>query len=186
MAGLSQSAIGSAVRMSYTKVGRIERAALPTISLAALTEIASVLGLELSTKLYPDGPPLRDAAHVALLERFRGCIHPSLHLRLEVALPVSGDRRAWDAVLYGAGAPIGVEAETRLRDVQAVQRRIALKQRDGGIERVILLVRSSHSNRDALREWSPALLTTFPTGAPTMLLAVRSGRDPGGSGIIVI
>ena len=37
----------------------------------------------------------------------------------------------------------GVEAETRLRDLQALDRRLALKERDGGMDRLILLVLDS-------------------------------------------
>jgi len=186
MAGLSQASIGSAVAMSYTKVGRIERGVLPTLSLVTIAEVAAVLGHELSTKLYPDGPPLRDAAHLELLARFRSSLHVSLRMRTEVALPEAGDRRAWDGVVYGAGEPIAVEAETRLRDVQALERRITLKQRDGGIGRVILLVHSSRSNRETLREWTPGLLTAFPIPGSSVLRDLRSGRDPGGSGIVVL
>jgi hypothetical protein len=39
-----------------------------------------------------------------------------------------------------AGLRIGVEAETRARDRQELQRRVALKRRDGGVDRVILLL----------------------------------------------
>ena len=69
------------------------------------------------------------------------------------------DQRAWDAVITtvaqaGDGRPrrclIGVEAETRLRDLQALQRRLALKRRDGGVDRVILLVADTRSNRAIL------------------------------------
>ncbi len=60
------------------------------------------------------------------------------------------DRRAWDAVIEGQGWRIGVEAETRLHDVQSLLRRVALKQRDGAVSAVILLVNDTANNRRVL------------------------------------
>ena len=71
--------------------------------------------------------------------------------RTEVPLLIPGDLRAWDATIARTGFVIGVEAETRLRDLQAAARRTNLKQRDGELDHVILLVADTRANRLALR-----------------------------------
>jgi hypothetical protein len=45
----------------------------------------------------------------------------------EVPLGPAGDLRAWDALLGLSRERVGVEAETRITDLQAVARRLALK-----------------------------------------------------------
>ena len=65
-----------------------------------------------------------------------------------------------------------VEAETRLDDLQALERRIYLKQRDLGIRRVILLVADTRHNR-AVLEAHPELLERFPVSTRACLLALR-------------
>lgn len=185
-AGLSLSEVGRAVGLSQSQAGRIERAKHPSVSVMQLARIASVVGLDVSVRTYPNGSPFRDKAHLALIQRFRGRLSPNLRVRTEVPLPISGDLRAWDLVVLGAGEPIGVEAETRLLDLQALERRIALKIRDGGISRVVLLVSASRGNRIAVRQAAESLSGSFPIVGRAALNALGQGRDPGGSSVIVI
>ena len=112
---------------------------------------AAVLGLELSLKAYPAGHPLRDAAHVALLDRLRARLSPRLTWRSEVPLANASDRRAWDACIWASGLVIGVEVETRIRDLQAIERRLALKKRDGAVASVLLLLADTRWNRSMVR-----------------------------------
>jgi hypothetical protein len=172
--------------MSYSQVGRIERAMHPSVSMLQLARIASVVGLDLSVRTYPNGSPLRDKAQLALLQRFRSHLSPKLSVQTEVPLAIPGDLRAWDLVVLGAGEPIGVEAETRLIDLQALDRRIALKLRDGGMNRVVLLVAGSRGNRTAIREAAGALHASFPVAGHVALQALADGRDPGGSSLILV
>jgi hypothetical protein len=104
-------------------------------------------------------------------------------LRTEVPLPIIGDRRAWDGVIVGGEEPVGLEAETRILDAQAVERRIALKQRDGGIRRVVLLVLDSAANRRAVDSASRLLTERFPLDSRSVLGALGAGRIPPASGI---
>ena len=60
------------------------------------------------------------------------------------------DFRAWDAVVSGVGWTIGVEAETHVRDLQALERRLALKQRDGAMSLVILLLADTRHHRELM------------------------------------
>jgi transcriptional regulator with XRE-family HTH domain len=185
-AGLSQTVVGSLLGSAHNKVSRVEAGSLLTASILDIAKHAAVLGLELSVKLYPDGPPIRDAAHVALLERLKAKLGSDLRLKTEVPLPIDGDRRAWDAVIYGAGEPIGVEAETRVRDTQALMRRIALKRRDAGIECVLLVVSASRGNRQLVREMDAVLAASFPVSSRVVLAALGAGRRPPGSGVLVL
>jgi transcriptional regulator with XRE-family HTH domain len=184
-AGLSQATLGRAVGGSHAGISRIENAAARNVSIRQVDELAAVLGLRLSVKLYPSGRPLRDAAQLALLERLRLRLPRSLVWRTEVPLPLSGDLRAWDASIDGDGWTMFVDAETRIRDVQALERRTALKQRDTGTNRVILLIADTRSNRAVLSGIGHPLIRDARSGS-SILAALAAGRDPGGSGIVLL
>jgi hypothetical protein len=143
-----------------------------------------VVGLDVVIRTFPRGDPIRDAGHARLLERLRIRLHPGLSLRTEVPLPIVGDLRAWDAVVGGQGWQVPVEAETVIDDGQALQRKLALKLRDGGFDHLILLVADTPRNRAAL-EATP-LRETFPLHGRSILGALRGGRDPGANGVVIL
>jgi hypothetical protein len=118
----------------------MERGRVPNVSLLLLNRTAAVVGLDLSARLFPGGSPVRDAVHGGLLEELHGRCHSSLGWRTEVPLPTPGDQRAWDALIRGPDWREGVEAEMGPRDGQALARRLMLKQRDGSVAGVILLL----------------------------------------------
>lgn len=185
-AGLSQSSAARAVGMSHAQFGRIERAELADLSVEQVCRACAAVGLKLVARAYPDGDPVRDAPHLALLSRFRGELPNGVGWATEVAVRLHGDRRAWDAV---AGFPEGrlhVEAETRLRDVQALLRKIALKQRDDGAAVVLLLLNDTPWNRSAVRAHPDALATAFPTEPRVVLRAIRVGRRPRANGLLFL
>jgi hypothetical protein len=114
----------------------------------------------------------------------------SLRWRTEVLIGGQGDLRAWDAVVdvpgaIGASARIGVDAETRLRDVQAVQRRCEAKWRDSGVDRIVLLVADTTHDRSVLREHRLALSSTLPADTGEVMRALRRGELPPRNGIVV-
>ncbi len=183
---MSQAMVGASLSWSHNKVGRLERAELHSASVTDIARLAAVLGLELGLKLYPDGPPIRDAAHLALLSRLRSMLGPGITMRIEVPIPMDGDRRAWDAMLEGRDFRIAVEAETRLHDVQALMRRISLKQRDARVPLVVLAIAATHTHRRLLREFDTALRVEFPLGTKSIARALRAGTAPGGSGVLII
>lgn len=185
-AGLSLRDLGRAVGMSHSQASRIERGLVRDPSIGALTRCAAAVGCELSIRLYPVGDPLRDDAHSRLLDRFRGELHPSLMVRHEVPIGREGDLRAWDAVVSGQGWRIAVEAETRLVDVQALFRRLALKRRDGRMGDLILLVADTRANRLAVRAVRSSFAAEFPIPGRAILGALRAGESPGGSGLVVL
>ncbi len=184
--GLSYAAVGRDVGLSGWQVARVARGEARHLTIVQASELLASVGLDLSIRWYPTGRPLRDAAHVALLGRLRGRLHPSLEWRLEVPLQIAGDLRAWDARIDGPTWQIGVEAELRLRDAQAVQRRLALKLRDSGLGAAILLVADTRHNRAALRELAPTLAPMFPLAGRRALELLGAGIDPGASSLVVL
>ena len=76
-----------------------------------------------------------------------------------------------------------VEAETRLDDLQALERRVRLKQRDLGVRRVILLVADTRHNRAVLRHPESSTSFRLHTGVPAGL---AQRRDPGGDAIVLL
>jgi transcriptional regulator with XRE-family HTH domain len=184
-AGLAQRDVAAAVGAARSRVSRIERGEVRGLSIVRAAELSAVLGMDLSVRQFPAGPPLRDAGHLALLARFDGLVAPPYRITREAPMPIVGDRRAWDRRLDGP-ASIGVEAETRPSDLQALEREIALKVRDSGVDRAILLLTRSRHNRELLRTQLPSLRQTFPLGTREVLAALRAGRDPGANGLIVL
>jgi len=184
--GLSAAAVAEAVGLSPGQYSRIKRGLTGSVSIEQAARIAAVIGCDLSLRLYPSGQPIRDAAHAALLRRFRQQLHPSLRLRTEVPFPDPTDRRAWDAVILGPGRRIGVEAETRPRDLQALGRRLALKLRDGDVSSLILLLLDSRYNRDFVRSNREAFLDRFPMPAPRLRDLLKAGVNPAASSIVLL
>ncbi len=184
--GLSLQVVGDAAVLSVSHLSRIERGLVPRISVRDLARLHSVVGLELSLKSYPAGQPIRDMAHLELLGDFRGRLHASLRWAIEAPLPIPGDRRSWDALVRGDGWRYGVEAETAPRDSQALVRRLQLKQRDGEVNGVILLVRRTVQTRRFVSEAGDLLRSVFPIDGVRAQELLRAGVDPGGSAMIVL
>ncbi|HXI79268.1 MAG TPA: hypothetical protein VNM34_00475 [Verrucomicrobiae bacterium] len=146
----------------------------------------AAVGRRFSGRAYPDGDPIRDAGQVHLLERFRRELPNSVPWRTEVPVPIPGDLRAWDGQCRFGRAVVGVGAETRLVDVQALDRRIGLKARDTDVAIVILLVADTVTNRRRLADHREALRPNFPLDTRAVLAAVRAARPPAASGIVVL
>ena len=184
--GLSQSAVGAAAGMSRAQLGRIERGELSDLAIDQIYCAGLAVGLRLGARLYPDGDAVRDDAQLRLLERFRMILPPVTSWATEVPLPIPGDRRAWDAMIGLNGRRAGCEAETRLADVQAFERRLALKARDGGADLLILIVADTAHNRAVLERERVALRALLPLDGRDVRRALRQGRLPQASGLIVL
>ncbi len=164
--------------MSRPHVSRIERGQVSAVSIIHLARLLSVVGLDLSARAYPSGGPIRDAAQIALLDRFRASIPARIGWRTEVAVGGPGDLRAWDAVLIDRSMRVGVEAETRLTDVQAVERRIGLKCRDSGIPVAILVLADTRTNRLAVPSAESVVRAFFPLPGIEAVRALKAGALP--------
>ena len=191
-ANLSYEELGRAVGLSGEQVARILRGQSPNVAVVTLSALLGAVGLDLSARAYPAGPPIRDAAHLALLGRLRERVPASLTWRAEVpvverqgpeAIP---DRRAWDATIAGADWLVGVEAETRVRDVQALERRIALKQRDGAVDAVILLLLDSRHNHTVVASNGAGLRKQFPGSARLAFRRLGAGQRPPDNVIVML
>ena len=185
-AGLSQDAVAKALGISRSQYSRIERGLSLDLSIRTASRVSAVLGLDLSVRTYPAGDPIRDAAQLALLQRLRTRCHPSLSWRTEVPMAIPGDRRAWDATLTAPAWHAGVEVETSVADVQALDRRLALKERDGGMDRVILVLLDSRRNRAVMRMAGDVLRLRFPIASEAAIACLARGVDPGGNALILL
>ena len=135
---------------------------------------------------------MRDIGHVQVIERFLKRLATTVGVRLEVPLPIQGDRRAWDLfldrLLDRDGRPIGMpaEVETRISDAQAQIRKIWLKMRDSSMDAVIVVVADTPTNRRAIAAARSTVAGMFPVTARTALAALAEGRHPGGSCLLFI
>jgi|tagenome__1003787_1003787.scaffolds.fasta_scaffold20502851_1 transcriptional regulator with XRE-family HTH domain len=185
-AGVTQAEAGRVVGMSHSQWGRIERGELRQVSVDQLARAGTAVGLRIWSRFYPDGDRIRDAAHARLLERLRACVAPPLQWRSEVPLPDDSDR-AWDSVIVPSDVLVGVEAETRITDGQATWRRAQLKRADDPrITHMILLVADTKNNRRVLALIREALRDELPLDTRHVLRALRAGRSPGASGIVIL
>lgn len=148
---LSQAVAAASIGKSASSWSRLERGAAQLLPLIDLMRAAAVVGLAVDVRAFPTGSSLRDRAHLELLERLRAHLAGGVGWATEVPLPNPGDQRAWDALIRVARTRVGVEAETRVRDAQALQRKLMLKRRDGGVDHVILLLADTRHNRTFLR-----------------------------------
>jgi HTH-type transcriptional regulator / antitoxin HipB len=184
-AGLSQRELGRLIGRSHQTIGRIERGEVPNLTVDSFSQVAVVLGLDVSLGLHPSGSPVRDAAHLALLDRLRVRLGPDRRLRVEVPMPIAGDHRSVDAYLREVTFDVMFEAETRVDDLQALIRRIRIKQRDLGCTRVVLLLSDTRHHRDLIRV-HPELREEFPVPPRRGIRALAAGVDPGGDVLILL
>jgi transcriptional regulator with XRE-family HTH domain len=188
-AGLSLRDAAAASGASRSQLWRFERGDTDRVAISELGAWFSVLGMDVVMRAYPAGDPIRDRAQLALLERLRARLHPTLRWRTEVPLPIDGDLRAWDAEIRATPPDrwrVRVEAETRIADAQALERRLALKRRDDPDGHVILLVADTRANRAVLAGLRDGLRATLPLGQRAIMAALAAGHEPGGSGIVVM
>jgi transcriptional regulator with XRE-family HTH domain len=184
-AGLSQDHVGRAVGVSGAYVGRIERDLARALSFELAGRLAGVVGLDLRVLTFAGPVRLRDEAQVRLLGRFRKRLGSAWEWRLEVPVSEAPDQRAWDASGTHSTTQFTfvLDAETRLHDSQQLLRRIALKRRDGGNPRLVLLVNDTRHNRQVLEEVEESFRAEFPADARHALAALDDGLDPGADAV---
>lgn len=184
--GLGGARVARAAGLSAAQYSRIERGLTGGLSIEQASVLLAAVGLELWVRAFPAGEPLRDAAHIALIDRLRVHLHRSLRFRTEVPFPSPGDRRAWDVVITGLDWRHGVEAETRPRDRQALERRLATKQLDGDVTSLSLLLLDSRHNRDFFRANREVLAERFPVPGRRTLELLKAGVNPAGNSVILL
>jgi transcriptional regulator with XRE-family HTH domain len=185
-AGLSQRWLAEQVGVQHSVISRIEAGRGMVTTLDLYARLFAVLGGRLSVKVYPEADPLRDEAHLRLIERLIKLLHAAIRARREVPLGIPGDLRAWDLMLMAGARHAAVEAEMVLDDLQALERKIALKQQDGRIEVVILLIADTKRNRRILATHREVLRERFPLDTRAALAHLRAGRIPPESAIVIL
>jgi transcriptional regulator with XRE-family HTH domain len=184
--GLSMRDAAAAVGMSPASFGRVERGEMVNVSVRSLSLAAASVGLELSGRTYLAGEPVRDAGHLRLLARFRERLPRGAPWATEVPLATPGDLRTLDARTTLGRQVVGIEAEVRLHDLQAIERRVLLKKRDGRLDVVILLVSDTRANRAVLTDHREDLRASFPLDARAILAAISQGAAPPGNGLLLL
>jgi transcriptional regulator with XRE-family HTH domain len=186
-AGLSIVDVARVAGLSPSQLSRLERGLIGSPTVEQLGRAWAPLGMRVSIRAFSAGLPVRDRAQLALLRRFEGCLRPPLRLRREVPLPIEGDRRAWDGMVEGDAEPFFIEGESNIRDMQAVERKIRLRMRDDPRATLVLLVatRSDH-NRQVVAEHRESIRDLLPMDGGPILRALRAGRRPSASGILLI
>jgi hypothetical protein len=168
---------------------RLERGDSASMTIDLVTRVGVVLGLDLAASLYQSGDPIRDRAHLGLLERFRRRLPAGAKWRTEVPIPIAGDLRSGDGVVTvgtGAGRMAHlVEAETHLGDFQAVERKLGAKARDLGVDRAVLLLADTRHNR-MLVNTIPAIRERFPIDTRGWFRALAKEEDPGGDALVIL
>ena len=184
--GISQRDAAARVAMSHTQLGRIERGQIDDLTVKQLAQACAAVGLLLHVRAIPGTGVALDTGQLVLLGRLRAQLPRGVRVRTEVPIPLPGDRRAWDAVLGLDPSDTAVEAEARLRDLQAVDRRCALKLRDSGTQHLVLLVADTPHNRRLLELHREDLRANFPLDTRAVMRSLRAGRTPEASGIVVL
>lgn len=178
--GLSQLYVATACRTSRPRYTRIEAGRVLTLSVPEIHRIAGVLGLDAAIRLYPGGLPLRDGGQVRRLHRLLELASPPLSHRTEVPVRAEGGGglKAWDAMLFGHDKRTAIELEMRLHDIQAGERRLALKRRDDPVDHVLLVIADTKHNRRVLAE-IPAFADLPRLPRRDVVAALRGGEHPG-------
>jgi transcriptional regulator with XRE-family HTH domain len=174
-AGLGLREVARRVGVSPDTITRLERGEGSTMTMDLVARTAATLGLQLAASLYPDGDPVRDRGQLALLGRLRKRIPEAPGWRVEVPVPIAGDLRSGDAMVTVEAGEILIEAETRLDDLQAIERKSAAKARDMGAIRLVLLVADTRHNRRVIHD-HPELRVRFAIDTRACLLGSRSAR----------
>lgn len=185
-AGRTQAAVARAVGTSTARISRVERGLVPSITFRQIARIAAAVGLKLYVRAYPVVRRLLDQPQLDLLATLRRRAHPAWQWDTEVPIPLPGDLRAGDARAAIPRCAILCELWTRLADWQAQSRSALLKQRDLGADRLIVVLKATRANRDALRHAGPQASASFPLESREVLRALAEGRDPGANGIVFL
>lgn len=167
--------------MPASKISRIELAKLPSLSFVDAAIEASAVGLDLSARTYPGGSPIRDTAHGRRLQFLLNHVARPLRWRTEVPLPTRNglpDQRSWDATIIDGVAEMDVELEMKLYDAQAQTRRIHLKWRDSGLDRLLLVVADTKHNRRVVKGFAAYFADLPRLKTSDVLASLASGRLP--------
>lgn len=184
-ANVSQAQLSAAAGVSRTFLCRLELGQVASIDLRVACILFAILGQRLTVKGWPVAEPMRDAGQLKLLDRFDARVPPIWRRTRESVMPIRGDLRAWDERLDGP-VSVGVEAETRPNDLQAVERSMSAKKRDSRVQRMALVISATERNLTLVRTHLPILRQTYPLDTRAFMAAIRDGRDPGADAVVLL
>jgi CheY-like chemotaxis protein len=181
--------MGRELRLAQSTIWRTENA-IDDVGVVRLAEMASVLGLELTIRTYPVGDAVHDQGQLALGKRFNALLSGHWSVADEALLPGPGEQRAWDKLLRltGSAPPhlVGVDLETRIRDVQSLVRRTRGRERDGRVDAILIVVSNSAANRRFVDELRRALGEGYLSKPPEIARALRAGERLPGGGVLIL
>ena len=186
-AGLTLREVGEQVGVVPSMVLKVERGTTPGARPALIAAHAAAVGMRARIRVYPDGEPIRDAAQASMAAAFRQRLGAKSTLLLEQAVTEDpSDRRAFDAVLTMPGCRCAIEFVSRLHDSQAQLRELHLKLRDGAVDRMVIVVKDTRTNRRAVALVVDLVRATFPLGPRAVWAALSAGRAPSANGIVFL
>ncbi len=71
-------------------------------------------------------------------------------------------------------------------DRQALERRLALKQRDGGVDHLLLLLPNTRDNRRFVRANERGLQARFPLAGRRTMELLAEGQAPPGDSLVLL
>jgi transcriptional regulator with XRE-family HTH domain len=189
-AGVSRAELAAAAGVDLAYLCRIEDGrARPTIDV--LVRLATVLGADLSARLYPNtGPTIRDRHQARILEALLSELQSRWQPHLEVV--VRSPARGWiDAVLHDRAAEtvVASEIQSDLRRLEQLLRWLPEKVASlpswegwaqlGAVAATsqLLIVRSTKATRAIGREFARQLAAAYPAH-PADAIAALTGAAP--------
>jgi len=151
-----------------------------------VSAVGALVGLELSVSLHAAGQRIRDKGHQALIGRIRKHLSEAIVVFAEAPFPALHDLRSWDLLLRIGRQRVGIEAETRIRDIQQLVRRLRERGRSGGTDVVVLFLSDTRTNRELVDELREALGPDFSARPSAILSALREGRPLARGGVVLI
>ena len=189
-AGLSIVNLAREAGLSKSALSRLLAGEVSDLGVIQLSEVASVLGFEISLELHPIGDPIRDKGQLAVARRFEALLSEASEQTDEMLLPGAGEQRAWDKLLELSGADppyrVGVDIETRVRDIQALTRRTRGREREGEVDAILVVLSDSATNRRLVDELRASLGPAYATSPRAIFSALRLGRRLVGSGVVLV
>jgi transcriptional regulator with XRE-family HTH domain len=185
-ANVSQSALAKRIGWPQTRYSLFERGVRPT-SVEDLCVVAAILGLRPKFELYRAEEGARDQGHSRLMARFRELLAAAWTATREAPFPTLGDLRSWDILIrLGTVYRVGVEAETRLRDIQELVRRIRQRELHGGVDHILIVLSDSQHNRRYADELRTTLGPDYATSRGELVAALKAGQPLPGSGVLLV
>jgi hypothetical protein len=81
---------------------------------------------------------------------------------------------------------VGADIESRIYDIQELVRRTRLRERDGGVDEILIVLSDSATNRRLADQLRDALGPRYSISNRALRSALRLGEPLPGSGVVLI